>query len=270
MVKVREDLTGKQFERLTVLQQVEDYVSPKSGERVAQWLCECSCDNHTKVKVIGKNLKKNCSKSCGCVRKEKASQRMKQMATEFNKLKHKQNKYDLSGDYGIGWTSNTNNEFYFDLEDYDKIKDYYWCEDVQKDGLHRLRAHDPKTNKKIAMHVLLGYKYYDHIDRNELNNRTNNLRKASATENTINRGLFRNNTSGYTGVGFDQRSNSWYARITLNGEDISLGYFANKQEAIKVRLRAEKDLFGEFAPQKHLFEEYGIIETEVVNSDYSM
>ena len=36
------------------------------------------------------------------------------------------NKYDLSGEYGIGWTHNTEHEFYFDLEDYDIIKYYCW------------------------------------------------------------------------------------------------------------------------------------------------
>ena len=40
-----------------------------------------------------------------------------------NALK-KYNRYDLSGEYGIGWTTNTNHVFYFDLEDYEKIKDY--------------------------------------------------------------------------------------------------------------------------------------------------
>ena len=36
-----------------------------------------------------------------------------------------QNVYDLSGEYGIGYTLK-GEEFYFDLEDYDKIKDYCW------------------------------------------------------------------------------------------------------------------------------------------------
>ena len=35
----------------------------------------------------------------------------------------KYNTYDLSGEYGIGYTSK-GEEFYFDLDDYDKIKDY--------------------------------------------------------------------------------------------------------------------------------------------------
>ena len=40
----------------------------------------------------------------------------------------KYNKYDLLGSFGVGWTTNTNKEFWFDLEDYDKIKDYCWAE----------------------------------------------------------------------------------------------------------------------------------------------
>lgn len=39
-------------------------------------------------------------------------------------------------------------------------------------------------------------------------------------------------------------------------EDLSR--FVNKEDAIRARLRAERQYFGEFAPQRHLFEEYGI------------
>lgn len=38
----------------------------------------------------------------------------------------------------------------------------------------------------------------------------------------------------------------------------SLGKFINKKDAIVARLKAEKEYFGEFAPQRRLFEEYGI------------
>ena len=37
----------------------------------------------------------------------------------------KYNTYDLSGEYGIGYTSK-GEEFWFDLNDYNKIKDYCW------------------------------------------------------------------------------------------------------------------------------------------------
>ena len=48
------------------------------------------------------------------------------------------------------------------------------------------------------------------------------------------------------------------ARIVLNKKDIYLGRYSNKEDAIKARLEAEIKYFGEFAPQRHLFEQYGI------------
>jgi hypothetical protein len=97
----------------------------------------------------------------------------------------KYNEYDLSGEYGVGWTSNTNREFYFDLEDYDRIKEFCWCENVTKSGFSKLVAYT--KNGVVSMHAMLGFKLYDHIDRNQLNNRKCNLRQATNRENTRNR-----------------------------------------------------------------------------------
>ena len=38
----------------------------------------------------------------------------------------KRNKYIIKDDYVIGFTNNTNKEFYFDLEDYDKVSQCSW------------------------------------------------------------------------------------------------------------------------------------------------
>lgn len=70
MVKVREDLTGRKFGRLTVLEQAEDYVSPK-GTHCTRWLCECSCKNHNKIIVNGYALRRGETKSCGCLKNNK-------------------------------------------------------------------------------------------------------------------------------------------------------------------------------------------------------
>ena len=43
MVRVRDNLVGREFGKLKVICQAEDYVSPTTREHVAQWLCECSC-----------------------------------------------------------------------------------------------------------------------------------------------------------------------------------------------------------------------------------
>lgn len=140
MVKVKEDLTGRVFGRLTVLRQCEeDHISP-DGSRKAKWVCQCSCPEHKIISVLGYSLKSGNTTNCGCVRREKTSAFWK----EYNK---KENKYNLDGDYGIGWTNNTGSEFYFDLEDYELIKDYCWYERIQDDGYRSLMAWDSDIKK---------------------------------------------------------------------------------------------------------------------------
>ena len=52
----------------------------------------------------------------------------------------------------------------------------------------------------------------------------------------------------------------WRARIYVNKKEILLGYFINKYDAIVTRLKAELKYFGpDFSPQRHLFEDYSII-----------
>ena len=246
MVNVKEDLTGQIFGRLKVLCQADDYVRP-TGQRVARWSCECSCEEHKIIKTLGSRLKSGETQSCGCLAKELASRR-----------KHKTNKYDLSKEYGIGWTTNTNREFYFDLGDYDIIKDYCWIERTNNStGGKYLSA---KCNgKHIKMFHLLGFKGYDHENRNPFDNCRKNLRPASYAENSRNATVQHNNTSGFIGVSFDKKSNKWHAYITYDNKRINLGYFINKIDAVVSRLNGELKYFGpHFAPQRHLFDDYNI------------
>lgn len=67
-----------------------------------------------------------------------------------------------------------------------------------------------------------------------------------------------NNTSGIIGVSFDKTHNVWKSFITHNDKRNNIGSYKNKEDAIKNRLEKEKALFGEFAPQKNLFEQYNI------------
>ena len=68
------------------------------------------------------------------------------------------------------------------------------------------------------------------------------------------------NISGTIGVGIDRRNNKWLSYITINGKYINLGSYCNKEEAIKARLKKEKEYFGKFAPQKYLFKQYNLEE----------
>ena len=102
----------------------------------------------------------------------------------------------------------------------------------------------------------------DHIDRNRLNCMKENLRIVNMSENAKNRGIRNDNSSGVTGVGWSEQKNKWVAYIYYDNKHMYLGAFDNKEEAIIQRLKTENKYFGEFAPQKHLFEEYDIREDD--------
>lgn len=64
--------------------------------------CKCDCGNIITTSLYC--LKENKTKSCGCLSSE--------IISNYNsQYKSKINKYDLSGEYGIGWTYNTNEKF---------------------------------------------------------------------------------------------------------------------------------------------------------------
>ena len=251
--------------RLTVIKRVGT-----SDDGKAMWLCECSCVEHNHIIVSGYNLRRQdgkATRSCGCLRKEVAASNVlnvQHLAAKAASISNKEyndvrlNLEDEYGLYGVGFCHNTGKEFYFDMDDYDKIKNICWNEQFK--NIPVLQGRDLKTNKMVRMHSYLGYNNYDHIDRNELNNRKHNLRPATKQENARNHSLLKNNKSGFTGVYWDKKSCQWRAYITIDRKHIYLGLFIDKKDAIVARLYAEKKYFGEFAPQRHLFKQYGIFE----------
>ena len=82
----------------------------------------------------------------------------------------------------------------------------------------------------------------DHINGDPLDNRLQNLRAVTASENSRNRTLSNNNTSGFTGVRFVERCNKWRASIWTKGTFRHLGHYDTKEEAIAARIGGEKAL----------------------------
>ncbi len=69
-IKIKEDLTGRTFGRLIVLEQGDAYVSPTGRSRSARWLCRCTC-GQLKL-IMTSNLKYGRTNSCGCLLRETA------------------------------------------------------------------------------------------------------------------------------------------------------------------------------------------------------
>jgi hypothetical protein len=88
-------------------------------------------------------------------------------------------------------------------------------------------------------------KQVDHINGDGLDNRKENLRLCTCVENIWNRGLQKNNTSGYRGVYW--HINKWQARIGVKGRRILLGRFDSPAEASKAYNEATQKYHGEFA-----------------------
>lgn len=170
------------------------------------------------------------------------------------------NQYVLSGEYGVGYTSNTGREFYFDKCDYVLIKDYCWNEHILSSGYSALEAWDCSTKKIVRMHWLIVGKGVDHINHNPLDNRRNNLRVATQQENIFNKGVQSTNKSGIIGVFQRKDTKKWVAQLRKNGRTVYYDQFDNFLDAVKARLKAESQFFGEYSPQISLFSKFGIME----------
>ena len=246
MVKVKEDMTGwvmsehgVKDSRWTVIERADDRVSP-SGHKTTMWLCECSCEAHNRKIIAGTELRNGKSTSCGC--------RLREVAFKKHKL---YNTYDLdSCEYGIGYTGN-GEEFWFDKEDYELIKDYYWYYDDHG----YVRAFDCDRKKQIRLHILvmsptpngmeIDHKTHPGGNLHKKDNRKSNLEFKTRLDNMKNQAIRSTNTSGITGVSWHKKYQQWSAQICINYKQVHLGLFDKKEDAINARKEAEVKYFGD-------------------------
>ena len=222
------DLTGLKFGKLTVIERVENYVSPK-GSPSAQWRCSCDCGDNDNVIVSTARLTRGVTKSCGCLRRD---------------LYGKQNDCEIKGYYATLYTE-LREPFYVDLEDLPKVLKVYWYKD--KDGY----LVGKRKGKIIKLHrYIMGFpkgKKVDHLggENTRHDNRRYNLRVATSVENAQNRKRDTRNKSGTTGV--CKKGKRWVAYISIDGKQITLGSFVNIEDAIKTRKEAESKYYKEWS-----------------------
>lgn len=132
-----------------------------------------------------------------------------------------------------------------------------WSSQVTKVNCYAISHH--KRGETLILHRIvleraLGRclaidEYVDHINGNGLDNRRENLRVATKTQNNRNKAKSRSNKSGYKGVWRDKGKvkERWQAGITANGKKIHLGRFDTREEAHEAYCKAAIELHGEFA-----------------------
>ena len=141
-----------------------------------------------------------------------------------------------------------------DNDDLEKCSKLTWHYAKNKDSKYiqtRIKGTMVKLHRYI-MNISTSNLVVDHINRNPLDNRKSNLRICSYKENSFNKSIRVDNTSGIPGVSFHKTNKKWRAKIKYNNLTIHLGYFEDINEALINRRVAEEILFGEYSPNEKL------------------
>lgn len=221
-----------------------------NGQKKKQYLCECECGN---IKVVqAQSLRNGTSQSCGCLAKEVTS-----------RIHKKQNELINDENICYGYTTNSNEKFYFDKEDLEKIKEFAWFEYNGYIATNNYKYSEyPKLLKmhRFVMNVTDSKISIDHINHNIKDNRKINLRRTTQSQNSMNHKIFSTNNSGVSGVYFSITENKWKSEIHLDGKKISLGTFFKFEDAVLKRKEAEEILYGQYSYENsiNLGEKYEI------------
>jgi hypothetical protein len=124
-----------------------------------------------------------------------------------------------------------------DDEGAERVLQHKWCVHFNGDRRYAKNQHG-------TMHrFLTGWPLVDHINGNGLDNRRENLRRATVQENNRNR----RPRNQYKGVTLERRTGRWFARIAIDGHRIHLGTFDTPEAAAAAYDTAAREHFGEFA-----------------------
>ena len=135
------------------------------------------------------------------------------------------------------------NEVIIDSDDVEKCKIHKWY--INPKGYVKSRV---SKEKEIFIHRLIndtpdGFET-DHINRNKLDNRKENLRTVTTQENAWNKGTSSATKSGKRGVRKRKEYEGWTAMISKANVQYGLGTYPTFEEAVIAREKAEIELYG--------------------------
>ena len=121
---------------------------------------------------------------------------------------------------------------------------------IHRSGYWRLKINKESYQAHrviFAMHNGYMPKQIDHIDGNKSNNKIENLREATPSQNGWNRFLQKNNKSGIKGITWRKDCNRWLAQVRVNYKIFYLGLFEDVEKAKIVLSEFRSKHHGNFA-----------------------
>ena len=106
-----------------------------------------------------------------------------------------------------------------------------------------------RVNRLVALYYIPNPEnlpQVDHIDGNKLNNRVENLRWCSSSDNLKNTGPRKQNTSGFKNICWNKEKNKWGVRLYYIGKSYSRGNHIKIEDALIARNKLVRDLGIEF------------------------
>jgi hypothetical protein len=139
-----------------------------------------------------------------------------------------------------------------DDEDYKLVSMYKWYAGMSGGTAYaRTNTYINGRRTIIRMHRIIMNAcreiQVDHINHNGLDNRKENLRLCTCSQNQGNRKINERSISGFKGVSWDGRDKKWVAYITRNKRTKFIGYFSQVRDAAIAYNEEATRMFGEFA-----------------------
>jgi HNH endonuclease len=87
----------------------------------------------------------------------------------------------------------------------------------------------------------------DHINGDAFDNRIENLRECTLSQNQYNRKIAKQNKSGVKGIGWCKQKQKWRGRMIVDGKEHHIGFFDSIEDAEKAVQEKRALLHGIFA-----------------------
>lgn len=135
--------------------------------------------------------------------------------------------------------------FQVDDADYEAVSYYTWSINNQGYVITNIgKGKYPGQRQRTLYQFLLGKAVngltWDHINRDKLDNRRQNLRMVSRRAQERNKGARKDNPSGIRGVSWKRDAQRWYVKIRVDALRVHVGSFQTLPEAIAARTAAEE------------------------------